>query len=462
MYLAAILGNDVSKLTRCLAALNAWGGQFLPLQETAQSKNLLHPVYCLAYQWKHEQLAALLPYVSHQYPLTSSDLGGISLSAKFAYPLHAALIALREYMFSIEGNRSNPLTSPRHIVKTIQILLEHGFEPNERIEGVVGEGDNIKRISVYFGFCPLQILAAIAKELRFIEDKKHDAGSDNNALLQIKVTLLEAADVLLQNGARTDLPPPPPSRLDRETPLGCFSLKESLEERTTTHPPLIDRNGLKLDNEEMVALLGGKEKVKASQNKHKEMPKATNTINVQVDMSSVPDSNEPGGSDASSCAICWSEFGLITNRKQFCHISTRYVCNDCSTKRVVEGGRDVRVSDGQYLFAKAQATKRAVGHTMAQRAVANEKEPIRESKNRVSLGLFSKSSSSASADAKSEPSMKEKITSAVSGLGQTRDAVLERGSKLEGLADKTDALNKASLDFANMAKELERQQNSWW
>ena len=144
------------------------------------------------------------------------------------------------------------------------------------------------------------------------------------------------------------------------------------------------------------------------QKRFAEMPKATNrtlTLNVHVDISSVPDSNEPGGSDVSSCAICWSEFGVITNRKQFCQISTRHVCNDCSTKRLFEGGREFRVSDGQYLFAKAQEGKKAVSHTMTQRVIASKKEP-RESKNRVSLGLLSKSSTSVSANTKNEPSMK--------------------------------------------------------
>ena len=249
--------------------------------------------------------------------------------------------------------------------------------------------------------------------MRSIEHQKHEAGGNSNTMLgQSKVTLLEtiqlAADLLLQNGARTNLPPPPPSRQDRETPLGCFSLQESLEDRTAMHTPLIDRTGLNFDGNEIIALLGGKARVQTLQKRFAEMPKATNrtlTLNVHVDISSVPDSNEPGGSDVSSCAICWSEFGVITNRKQFCQISTRHVCNDCSTKHLFEGGREFRVSDGQYLFAKAQEGKKAVSHTKTQRVIASKKEP-RESKNRVSLGLFSKSSTSVSANTKNEPSMK--------------------------------------------------------
>jgi hypothetical protein len=84
-------------------------------------------------------------------------------------------------------------------------------------------------------------------------------------------------------------------------------------------------------------------------------------------------------------------------------------------------------------------------------------------RNRSFLGLSSSSTGNES-DAKEQRSLSatERITSAFSGLGQAKDAVIERGAKLEGLAEKTEKLNNASVDFMNMAKELERQQNSWW
>lgn len=84
-------------------------------------------------------------------------------------------------------------------------------------------------------------------------------------------------------------------------------------------------------------------------------------------------------------------------------------------------------------------------------------------RNRSFLGLGSSSGSSAT-DKKEQRNLSatERITSAFSGLGQAKDAVIERGAKLEGLAEKTEALNNASMDFMKMAKELERQQNSWW
>lgn len=283
-------------------------------------------------------------------------------------------------------------------------------------------------------------------------------------------TIQSVADVLLRNGARINLPPPPQSRLDREPPPGCCYFKESSENHTSPSASLIERTGLKIDGDDIViTLFGGKERIQSSQRIFSSISKLTNSaiaegINVQSDLSAVPDSVEPGGSDSKSCAICWSEFGLISNRKQFCHVSTRYVCNDCSTKRLVEGGRDVRISDGQFLLAKAQEAKTKANLKVSEHVSTRKKEPARESKNRLSLGLkmFSQSNSPTYTEAKSELSTKGGISSAVSGLGQARDAVVERGSKLQGLAEKTDALSQASLDFANMAKELNRQQNSFW
>jgi DNA-directed RNA polymerase subunit RPC12/RpoP len=291
-------------------------------------------------------------------------------------------------------------------------------------------------------------------------------------ILHMEETIHSVSDVLLRSGARINMSSPPDTRLDRETPIGCFALHQSLELQEVSGSSIIDRKGLKMDDDATISLLGGKERVKASQKCFSSMPKAVNgrsgaSLNVQTDLSSIVDSTESGGSDSNSCAICWSEFGVISNRKQFCQVSTRYLCNDCSTKRLVDEGKDVRVSDGQFLLAKAQEAKAINNLKTNPKAAAGAgagrggTAPNPETKNRISLGLFNKASNSGK-DAKSEQPTSEKVTSAVSALGQARDAVLQRGSKLEGLADKTDALSQASLDFANMAKELNRQQNSWW
>lgn len=107
MYVATTHGNDTSALARCLSALNAWGGQFLPLRETAESKKLLHPIHCTSLQWNYGQLAILLSYVCYRFPLENSELGGVSLGSKYGYPIHATVMSLRERMFSAFNNHDN-------------------------------------------------------------------------------------------------------------------------------------------------------------------------------------------------------------------------------------------------------------------------------------------------------------------------------------------------------------------
>ena len=63
-------------------------------------------------------------------------------------------------------------------------------------------------------------------------------------------------------------------------------------------------------------------------------------------------------------------------------------------------------------------------------------------------------SSDVAADDDAEP------TAPPAKLSATRDAFNERGERLNSLAEKTAALQDASKDFASMAKELRKQQES--
>ena len=346
--------------------------------------------------------------------------------------------------------------------RTLQVLLEHGFEPNERFEGIAGRGDEIKSLSEYFGFTPLQILVVAAKEAREIDLKKQEAGDDDfdtmRTVRHIMEVIQSSAEVLMMNGARLNVPPPTPTRLDRETPPVCYSLKDAINGRSLSSLPPVDRNGLKLiDGDHVVlTLLGGADRVKSYQKSYASMAntvESTGALKIQKGLSSALDSDAPGGSDACSCAICWSEFGMISNRKQFCKVTCRYVCNDCSTKRLVDNGSEYRISDGQFLLGKVEAGK-ATTNTRAKKEEASRSRRLREAQARSSI-IKSKSSGKLKDPA-------ENVAATISSLGQTRDAVVERGDKLQSLADKSEALNNASLDFAQMAKQLNQQQSSFW
>ncbi|KAL7546759.1 hypothetical protein ACHAWF_010094 [Thalassiosira exigua] len=474
MYLAAVEGRSNIALDLCLSALAAWGGQLTP--DSPKSKELLHPVNIVSAQWKHAKLPVILAHCSFRYPLIGgSDSVGVSLSARFHYPCHAALMSLLPKIESaFQGTVKNEfnvefMPLEPELVKTLQTLLEHGFEPNERLEGIASRGDAVKSMICFFGFTPLQILALAVAEARAINMKSHSeiSHSEKDRIFRNIMTIIQGSvDILVKNGARINVLPPPLTRLDRPTPHKCYSLKEALEDVNAPSIQSVNREGLKLHgNTELLRLLGGVDHVRTFQNAFGSTGRAVeNDGGLTITTSSqVVDCNEPGGSDASSCAICWSEFGVISNRKHLCRVSCRYVCNDCSTKRLIDNGKEQRVSDGQFLLAKSEA-KKAAAKSQAKQEECMRKQRQSVTQARKSLGLKSgKSTGLAGAEVRqTQPTTKEKITNVFSGLGQTRNAVIDRGNKLESLAEKTDALNQASLDFASMAKELERSQNSWW
>lgn len=483
MFVAAVAdGKDgASALDQCLSALEAWGGQLM-LGNTLD----LHPINLI--QWKSAELSVLLSHCHYHYPLLNG-LAGISASALHHYPLHGTLIHLREQIYlalsSSDCITNTYIPSEMAIVARLQTLLVHGFEPNERLEGVFCEGNESKRLTTYFGFTPLQILVAAAKEVQVFESSSQKE-KYGQAVKNIMEIIHSCAKTLLEKGARVNMLPPPVTRLDRGTPPGCYSLNDAMEGTKNTIVPHVNRDVLnKLDNKQILTLLGGADRLKAPQKLFGSLPKSVDGVGSLQFGTTSRDSVAPGGSDDTSCAVCWSEFGLISNRKHLCRASGRYVCNDCSTKRLFANGAEQRITDGLYNLATFEKNtaggtrKNQVSSRIASACHATSRLDMKSNRgsstltsdrNRSFLGLSSSSASLSSSSASGATDKKEqrnlsateRITSAISGLGQAKDAVLERGAKLEGLAEKTEALNNASVDFMNMAKELERQQNSWW
>ncbi|KAL7470839.1 hypothetical protein ACHAXS_011119 [Conticribra weissflogii] len=467
--------SDPVAMGLCISALEAWGGQLM-ISGYPDSNKLLHPIHCLSFQWKPAELIELLSHCHYCYPLTNadgSDAGGISLAALYHYPIHAALIALRKHIHIAFGTTkgdfsANSFSSEQQLIRTVQVLLEHGFEPNEKFEGIIGRGSEIKSLSEYFGLTPLHILLLAAKELRSFDKQKQTSGDDCFDTMQtvggIIETIQACAGVLMKNGARTNVPPPTHTRLDRETPPVCYSLNDAIDARLISSLPKIDRNDLNF-GDSVLSLFGGVDRVNSHQEYFAEIiPKSfasVGTVKIQKGLSSTLDSESPGGSDSCSCAICWGEFGVISNRKQFCQVSCRYVCNDCSKKRLKDNGSEYRISDGQFNLCRALAAKERTG-SRAKQEEASRYRRFREAQARSSLfksNSFKLSDKPTKTGNQTAPRL---ASSMITNLGQTRDAVLERRDKLNSLANKSEALNNASMDFAAMAKELNRQQNSFF
>lgn len=313
-------------------------------------------------------------------------------------------------------------------------------------------------------FTPLQILALVAVETMKLEE----IGFEKTRAMVLTV-IQSIAQILLMNGARTNVAPPPPSRLDRMIPNGCYSLKEALEcKHESSSIQLGDRDELRLDgNVELMTLLGGADNMKTFLKSFATTCKCVKLgqeCDVKVESTAI-DSDAPGGSDSNSCAICWVEFGLISNRKHLCRVSRRYVCNDCSTKRVLVNGSESRISDGIFHLLLTMSRK-ADKKSQDIRDSQMQRQRLNVTQARKVLGLKSASETASETKPieidKANLTAKERISSAISGLGHMKNAVLERGDKLERLGEKTQALEQASVDFASMAKELNRSQNSWW
>lgn len=313
-----------------------------------------------------------------------------------------------------------------------------------------------------FSFTPLQLLAVVAMEARSEIDLKARESDENilelpPVLRHISKIVQASAEILLLNGARISMPSPPSSRLNRPTLSGYHSLAMTLEDPKIKS----SRECLPLDRNELVALFGGVSRVNSALKAFKS--KSVKVADAcEIGSTSIA-SDSPGGSDSISCAICWSEFGVVSHRKHLCRASRKFVCHECSTKRVMVNGTEHRISDGQYLLAVAD-TKKAAEKTKAERAERMLEHRQSAIQARKALGLESKTRElvNGATNETTETHLKDRFANAMSGLGQAKNAVIERGAKLENLAEKSEALEQASLDFANMAKELNRSQNSWW
>ena len=303
----------------------------------------------------------------------------------------------------------------------------------------------------YTGFAPIHIVAAASQDAL---DKRTELGEKE--YFAIEGSLSNIVEFLIKTGARISIDPPK----DRRRGAGANNVNKA------------NRNIQPL--KEFGDLLGSY-RLKTSEMAWQSMK----SVNVSrknyifhTDKSPIEDSMAPGGSDEKSCCICWKAFGIM-NRKHRCRISRRHICDECSTKRVVESenGEEHRVSDGQFLLARADGIHRhelelerrnREKETQAAAAAARlERLEAEEAEKRDSLfgGVLDSMSKAVFGEETEEAS---KTTSRdVQGLsdtlGQTRDALNERGEKLNTLAEKSDKLVEASRDFASMATELNKQ-----
>ena len=507
LYAALVYGKHNSKsLGECIQVLKSHNGRiFGPGRQQKQSTQQ-HPLLVLAMEYRTHDIEVLLPFLPLDFPLNGNtdivsqftsrgDHIGESLAALYGYPLHRVLETL--YRQAVEPSLGNPppaggsgggsgnsLHGNNHgIVGVVRLLLQCGFEANERLDG--GNLDaGTDSLALFVGFAPIQILAVTALEL----EKEAKSNEELNTLVS---HLCE--ELIKTGGARLSLEVPPMQRKRSNnntnnrkatSPLrqksSTSSVKTSEEASKTTTTDSIDRANIKIDaNDHLMELLGGRERLKAAQASYSDLG------SVMLDQSRAPflleeansnieDSDAPGGSSDKSCAICWRTFGALVNRKHRCRISWKHVADECSTKRIIVNGKEYRVSDGQFVRAKALVEAKVAAAATQSRTVTlgNASTPAasssataaararlqrleaEEQANRDSLfggDVMEQAKSMLFGNTMEEKEKRgETMDGLMNSLGETRNALLERGDKLSSLNDKSAQMVSASEDFAKL------------
>ena len=370
------------------------------------------------------------------------------------------------------------------IIRTLNVLFSFGFEPNERIEGLSKSFREMYELVDHVGFSPMQIVTATALD---ICSRKEVLGEFQYTIItDILVNIMEC---LTLNGARLFPDPPPLSRPGERRQFSgkCDSIGSTIgEAEMELQAGSIDRSQVKIAGSLELTLLLGKTKITEAKSVWKNLKPASAPSNIvlHIDKSKIENSLSPGGSDDMTCSICWKQFGMLT-RKHRCRISRRYICDECSTRRIIVNGEEQRVSDGQFLLAKAEESKensrmlnaavREEKHRMQQMrqdkhkqdrgaTTALERLETEENENRDSLfgsmmADVVKTLGGVEDTKDSSQSESDTLSGLSNQLSQTRNFLNERGDKLSTLSDKSDKLVSASQDFAAMAKELNRKSN---
>ncbi len=367
------------------------------------------------------------------------------------------------------------------ISRTLECLLNRGFEPNERID-CVNQGTN--PLNEMIGFTPLQILGAAVLDLtHLVKEMKWD---ENHPDIHAAAVLISAsAEMLVSKGGRTTIDPPPMGRFNDEKKSATIGGGDKLMLR------VIDRSSINLgkilDSNKTLHIC------KAEWQRTKVIKGSGQTDYLPGKGSSIKldNSNLPSGNDERNCALCWKKFGSIRNRRHACRASRRYLCEDCSSNTVLLDGDARRVSDGQFNLAKRRLEKKERQDQIEFAEKKKEQKMKLENAWRASHGIKNNPLQETRKDenaAKDElfggvgRAMKnffmEEVTVEVeepqasrniagtnnnvsgimSSLGQTGEAFRERGEKLNTLVEKTNGLKNASEDFAKMARELKEAQ----
>jgi tetratricopeptide (TPR) repeat protein len=481
-------GNSPTALGRCMTALMVWGGYMMPKVTNASSSEILrNPISALAYMWLSEYLIVAFEYIPYRFPLTMNEQEPttMSLGALYQYPLHSALIGLRKNLR--KTTKAGVSLLDCGLLATLTVLLERGFEPNERLD-TRAFGSTRTSFDEFLGFAPIQILSLMVLEMDVYKNE-----IDENTLNGNMELIRDAAILLLKNGARLSLDPPLSLRPREKISIDDANDSTDTVQVDVESPRRIEILTKKIESDKvLVQLLGGEKVLLMARKEWCTMKKVATmvTMNLADDNSVFENATVAGGSDTVSCAICWSVFGTLLNRRHKCRVSYRYVCDDCSAKRLVQVCSEYRLSDGQFNLARMDAIHEQQGRKVittptpatitkvanqsrasdtssksvdeSHLAVRLERLEAEQQSNRESLfgGVLEAATNFVMGNddvTSNTTTTSTSMDGLTESLDQTRNAFHERGERLAALNDKSAKMVDASSDFAKMAKELRKQ-----
>ena len=339
-------------------------------------------------------------------------------------------------------------------LRLTEICLRRGLDPN-----YVRDDDQVPAISYLLE--ALQLTQQMSKRISNGESA-HPGNSNVSGedVTEMRETIVSLAHALVRNGARL------------------------------THHKLVLQ-----DEAEILNMLGGEEQVETLRQEWTKDDKVDCFIEGVVKVS---DKIKGGMKCDGGCEVCKARFRVIGRRKHLCNISKRWVCDDCSSKRVMIDGSEVRVSNGLYGVVKGHTAKfmkrkremeRERQERMLRAIEKEEKEAAARRRERAKGG----SNSGGGSDDNSNRmelfgKQRQSIMNAVKGVGdffsgedsdvrtsrtsrtsrsagsaaaaasEARDRLNERGEKLSQLSEKSEALANQSQEFARVAKALAEQE----
>ena len=180
-----------------------------------------------------------------------------------------------------------------------------------------------------------------------------------------------------------------------------------------------------------------------------------------------------------ACQLCQAPFSLF-KRQHHCRMCNILCCDDCSKKRVTVEGSTQRCCDSCFNILARKEQQRREEHLKAQTERSKTdalQKKIAHHMQKKEGGRGNGGGADQHADKKKElfnkavvkedkpgktPAASNNLSATMASMNELKDAMVERGEKLDRVNEKSDQMKNAASDFAKLAKQLNQKSNSWF